>query len=51
VDASAFLEQIAGALLRLEPTPIWDDLYAEHGPALVAARNDVVEAYAMGGPA
>jgi hypothetical protein len=35
-------------LTREGPTPIWDALIAERGPALVLAADDVVEAAARG---
>lgn len=36
VDAAEFCEQLAAALIAVEPTPIWDQLVAERragGPA------------------
>lgn len=46
VDARPLLEGLEAALVAIEPTPIWDDLIAVHGPTLVDAANDVVEAAA-----
>lgn len=45
-DMDAFVVPLDAARLRLEPTPIWDDLIAQHGAAIVAAADDVVQAVA-----
>lgn len=55
VDASAFIASVEELRAAFEPTPIFDDVLAARGPALVSAADDVVEAAAaldaaLGGP-
>lgn len=47
-DAGPMLGALDAARIAIEPTPIWDALIAERGPALVLAADDVVEAMAPG---